>query len=284
MENKLLAYYLNKFKRLRRDHKHGGAPHKPILLLSIIQLIDENVISNNRIHITPQLVAKFKDFWRILVNTPHNPNFSLPFFHLRSEGFWHLINKPGFEIALTKSHSIRSFRNLKSAVNYASFDDNLYKLLTEAENRELFKFTILEKYFPKASNSYLNQKQYDIFQQHELEILNEDPEIYIQKIKSIEASMDAEEIEEERFIRNGAFREQVLKSYQYSCSISGLSITSTANISIIDACHIMPFSESYNDHITNGIALCPNLHRAYDRGLLTFNDDYTVKISNDFIE
>ena len=181
---------------------------------------------------------------------------------------------------LTKSHSIRSFRNLKSAVNYASFDDNLYKLLTEAENRELFKFTILEKYFPKASNSYLNQKQYDIFQQHELEILNEDPEIYIQKIKSIEASMDEEEIEEERFIRNGAFREQVLKSYQYSCSISGLSITSTANISIIDACHIMPFSESYNDHITNGIALCPNLHRAYDRGLLTFNDDYTVKISN----
>ncbi|MGJ1396469.1 HNH endonuclease [Sphingobacterium multivorum] len=31
--------------------------------------------------------------------------------------------------------------------------------------------------------------------------------------------------------------------------------------------------------MTNGIALCPNLHRAFDRGLVGVSDDYTVMVS-----
>lgn len=30
------------------------------------------------------------------------------------------------------------------------------------------------------------------------------------------------------------------------------------NVSMVDACHIVPFSEGYDDTLTNGIALCPN--------------------------
>ena len=53
---------------------------------------------------------------------------------------------------------------------------------------------------------------------------------------------------------------------------------------MIDACHIVPFAESYNDTIENGISLCPNLHRAFDRGLLTINENYEVIISDSFSE
>ena len=53
---------------------------------------------------------------------------------------------------------------------------------------------------------------------------------------------------------------------------------------MIYACHIIPFAESYNDRITNGIALCPNLHRAFDRGLIGINKNYKVTVSNLFIE
>ena len=56
------------------------------------------------------------------------------------------------------------------------------------------------------------------------------------------------------------------------------------HISMIDACHIVPFSESYDDTITNGIALCPNLHRAFDRGLIAISDDYEVLVKPNFIE
>ena len=32
------------------------------------------------------------------------------------------------------------------------------------------------------------------------------------------------------------------------------------------------------------IALCPNLHRAFDRGLISISDDYTVLVSPNFAE
>jgi DNA sulfur modification protein DndC len=44
------------------------------------------------------------------------------------------------------------------------------------------------------------------------------------------------------------------------------------------------FSESYDDTITNGIALCPNLHRAFDRGLITIDNNYKVIVSKTFKE
>ena len=53
---------------------------------------------------------------------------------------------------------------------------------------------------------------------------------------------------------------------------------------MIDACHIVPFSDGYNDTLTNGIALCPNLHRAFDRGLISINDNYEVILNSNFIE
>ena len=63
-----------------------------------------------------------------------------------------------------------------------------------------------------------------------------------------------------------------------------MQITTTANAQFVDACHIVPFSISKNDTITNGISLCPNLHRAFDRGLITIDSNYRVKVSPNFTE
>jgi len=53
---------------------------------------------------------------------------------------------------------------------------------------------------------------------------------------------------------------------------------------MVDACHIIPFSESFNDTISNGLSLCPNLHRALDRGLISINNDFTVIVNKNFSE
>ena len=57
-----------------------------------------------------------------------------------------------------------------------------------------------------------------------------------------------------------------------------MRIITDADIQIINACHIIPFSESHDDTITNGISLCPNLHRAFDRGLVALDPEYRVLI------
>ena len=80
------------------------------------------------------------------------------------------------------------------------------------------------------------------------------------------------------------FKRKVPQIYNYTCCISEMRIDATINISMIDACHIIPFAESYNDSVTNGIALCSNLHRAFDRGLIGIDDNYKVIVKSSWNE
>jgi putative restriction endonuclease len=45
----LLQKYLRAFKKLRIDRSHGIAPHKPILLLSVLQTFQNGINLNQRI-------------------------------------------------------------------------------------------------------------------------------------------------------------------------------------------------------------------------------------------
>ena len=63
-----------------------------------------------------------------------------------------------------------------------------------------------------------------------------------------------------------------------------MRIIASKEVQMIDACHNVPFSESHDDTITNGLSLCPNLHRAFDRGLITIKNEYKVIVSPSFSE
>ena len=121
-----ICLYLKFFSKLRRDYKFGGAPHKPILLLAVINLIKKRVIINNNIEISPELVLEFKEIWTKLVDTPHTANFALPFYHLKSEPFWKLITKNCTEIPTTSSNSIKSLNALQESIRHDALDCLLY--------------------------------------------------------------------------------------------------------------------------------------------------------------
>lgn len=110
--------------------------------------------------------------------------------------------------------------------------------------------------------------------------MNENPVEYKNEIKNLLLDDNEEEI----YLRGSLFKREIPKIYNNACCISGMKINATINVSMIDACHIIPFSESYDDTITNGIALCPNLHRAFDRGLIAIDDNYEVLINRNFVE
>ncbi|MBL0048965.1 MAG: HNH endonuclease [Bacteroidetes bacterium] len=251
-----LTYYSKALCKLNRATKNGSkAPHKPILLLSIIQTIDAREIIENKIEITPELVARFKDNWNVLVKQEFfKPNFSLPFYHLISDNFWHLKTWVGKEIALTNSSSIRSFSQLKDVLAYAYLDEALFVLLLNKKSREYLHHLILQKYF---SAGHINYDQSGLFNQVAQEILHDSAGVYQNKIEKAN--------EEEIFVRGGVFKKLVPQIYNYTCCISGMRIVSGYDIQMVDACHIKSFALSHNDTITNGIALCPNLHRAFDR-------------------
>lgn len=85
-------------------------------------------------------------------------------------------------------------------------------------------------------------------------------------------------------LRSSLFKRQVVRVYNNTCCISGMRVDALNNASMIDACHIIPFSLSHDDTIGNGIALCPTLHRAFDRGLVSVDENYRVMVSKAFAE
>lgn len=271
-----LTTFITKFQKLKVDRSRGTpAPHKPILLISIIQSIAQGEITENKIYITPELVARFKDNWHVLVNgNTFTANFALPFYHLKTSGFWHLQTKAGREILLTSSQSIRSFAQLIEAVAYAWLDDELYSLLLDAHSRDILQHTLIATYFPNATQP--QAKQGSLFKEIEGQILHENPVAYRAEI----AKADEEEV----FVRGGVFKKVIPRIYNYTCCISGMRITASKDVQMIDACHIIPFSESHDDTITNGISLCPNLHRAFDRHLISIGSDYRVSVSPSITE
>ncbi len=282
MTNKLaLNKYCNDFKNLKRSfHKIlGKAPHKPILLLSVLQLIRKGEIISNRIEISPELVLAFKSNWQALVTTKHDCNFALPFFHSKSEPFWKLSFLSKGAAALK---SIGTLNSLKQNVGFAEIDQALFLLMVDEVTNAYLEKMLLEQYFPTITDRYVEEApklQYALEFEIKNQMVNDTKEEYQTKIQTLENQLTEEEFEEERFIRGGIFKKEIPRLYNHQCCISEMKIETTINAQLVDACHIIPFSFSNDDTISNGICLSPNLHRAYDRGLLTITEDYIVRIS-----
>lgn len=77
MATNTLHEYLYGIQNLRIDRAHGNAPHQPILLLSIIELIEQGQISENKIIPSPGLVETFVKYWTKI--TDRRPKFATRF-------------------------------------------------------------------------------------------------------------------------------------------------------------------------------------------------------------
>ncbi|MCO5949230.1 HNH endonuclease [Mucilaginibacter flavidus] len=275
----LLNQFIDKLSRLKRANTiYGKAPHKPVLLLSIIELFDKGVVENNRFYINTDLVGAFLENWRLLVDTTHSADFTQPFYYLQSEKingllFWFLQPKPGCQV----NAYIRSVNVLSNVLDYGYFSDNIYLLFTDAAARSMMRLALLNTYFPQRKAAFVQAKQSGNSYINNLEnyLLNE-PDVPYQPATA--------ETEEDDFVRGGLFKKLVPKVYNNTCCITGMRLQSSYGHSFIDACHIIPFAVSHNDKVTNGLALCPNLHRAFDRGLVAISNNYRVIISPHLIE
>lgn len=58
---KTWEHWLERFYNLRRD-KRGSheRPHKPVLLIAILELLDRGILARNEIPLCPELVKTFR--------------------------------------------------------------------------------------------------------------------------------------------------------------------------------------------------------------------------------
>lgn len=157
-----LSDYLDKFSRLRTDRTggwtaatQGQAPHKPILLLSVLHLFAVGQIKTNLIDLNPELSKLFAAYWTNVMPADRRGNLALPFFHLRSSGFWHLEPRPGMEEALRVVRQVDTQAHLERLVLGARLDDALCTLMHLTSARILLRETLLKAYFAPEFHAIL---------------------------------------------------------------------------------------------------------------------------------
>lgn len=119
------------------------APHKAILLLAIIDLIEEEMIDNPFIPLSVTLIRKFEEVWKEYV--PADSRFqckiNYPFYHLASSPFWELIKLPTFE-----ERQEYSLSALKRSFAGAVIKSDLFALFQKESYREEIRKLLIDTY------------------------------------------------------------------------------------------------------------------------------------------
>jgi len=149
-----VEYYIHAFQHMNRASLCGyKAPHKPILLLCLIDMVEDGSLTSNRIYLSDELIARFNTKWKQLIDDGSTTNVLLnslvintkgkypfkcsidnPFYHLGHEPFWHLVKSDSFVV-----RSNYSISTLRESFKYAEIDDELLYMFNNAESRLLLQ-------------------------------------------------------------------------------------------------------------------------------------------------
>ena len=140
----MLPYYLDKFSNLHCNKMKGEvAPHKAIMLLSVMDLVASGVITSNKIEFTETLEERFKSNWKRYVkeDSVYKPVAGTPFWHLNYEPFWRLVPFSGGDetIALLQESNPYSAGTIRKFIRHAEIDNELFLLMKDERYREELK-------------------------------------------------------------------------------------------------------------------------------------------------
>jgi putative restriction endonuclease len=254
--------------------KSNRAPHKPLLLLSVLDAFEQGVVESNLIELTPDLGELFSGYWEKVLPFDRHGNIVLPFFHLRSEGFWHLLPKPGKEEALSAASQMRSLSQLRDMVIGAHLDEPLYQLLCVREPRDLLRSVVIQTYFmPEVQTLLLEQGD-----------INHEAFLYSKKLLEQREQQTIKEAAAEEIyrpiVRDQGFRRAVVTAYSHRCALCGVRVRTLDGRTVVTAAHIIPWSVGYDDRPANGMALCRTCHWTFDEGLLSVSLAYEILTSS----
>lgn len=275
--------YARRFARLRTNRNRKvwsgvtahQAPHKPILLLCVLDLFDSGEISSNLVEISEDLAELFGLYWERVLPFGRPGNLALPFFHLQGDGFWHLLPGHGSN---SLGSQITSLGRLREEIVGARLDENLHDLVRSKENRDRLRSVLIETYFsPETRRSILEQSAINrgAFVYSE-ELLNRPEDPTVQETLWLEEAYRPA-------IRDQGFRRAVVTAYSHRCAMCGIRVRTLDGHTAVAAAHIRPWSDTRDDRPTNGIALCRMCHWTFDEGLLGVSQEYEVVASQQLI-
>ena len=279
MDLEKLETYINMIDNLHRNKSRGEyAPHKPVLLITLIDAIARGMITSNLVRITPELVALFRSYFQALVKADSwKERIVYPFRYLIHDGFWELV-KDDKSLSVEQLGDPTSINGLIKIIDGGKFATDLWELLQDGMVRDILRNHILKTYFDIEESDLAGRIPTDSID-YEVKKLMEDAKGKFRK----KVIRDGNK-EDMYFIRSSLFPEIVKKLYNNSCAVCGLRTCLDDDRGIVDCAHILPFRDFHNDDPRNGIALCKNHHWGFDHGWFTINNSYKIAKSPHLID
>lgn len=140
-----LKEYIAQFQSLNTNKRAGiDAPHKPILLLAILDLVESGAIGSARIELSEQLESAFLHNWKRYVGSSllFQPKVATPFWHMQNEPFYQLYTNDGKELA-GSPYSVKKLREN----TYAILDKDLFELMKDENSRAQLRVVLVSTYF-----------------------------------------------------------------------------------------------------------------------------------------
>lgn len=257
----LTSLRVNKFKGEPR-------PHKPVLLLAVLELAENGQLPHNAVYFDSALFEYFGEYWRAATGEPFG-KVQYPFWHMDSEPFWDLVPHAGFEKELSSKRYSPSVRQINEWVQYARLNAEFYAALQDTTARDRIRGILVTTYFPdrKAQLEEIRRFEQSVYR-------------YTQIIRRWGEPATLYQAAPEH-VRDAAFRRVVTEAYGYTCAVSGarLTLSSGGTYQLVQAAHIHDWAVSHDDAPQNGIALSPNYHWLFERGLFTLDERRRVKVS-----
>ncbi len=267
-----LKKYLFAFGSLHRNKnpRLGAAPHKPILLLAVLDEVAAGYIAQNLFPLDGALLLAFHQNW--LARVPPGSweeKIALPFRYLVYDGFWELVQGGGrADEHQFASPSIRQLQSLDGA----RLAPDLWDLLQTPMAVQALRVHLLQTYFPPDSQRWQPPAPRPALD-YEAERLAAQAQSRFRTRRVQEPKDDVG-----YYVRHTLFPRVVKSFYDDTCAVCRLRAGALGG-SLVEAAHIMPFAEFHNDHPRNGLALCKNHHWGFDAGWFTATDDYRLVAS-----
>ncbi len=271
MDAQILHKYLHAFGNLHRNM--GLAPHKPILLLSILDEIGRGRITDNEIILTVELVSAFREYWQVLPLPPGNwlERVYMPYRYLYQDGFWHFV-KNGEAITGKEVGEPHSIPDARSRVNYACFEADLWQLLQENPAREALHAHLLQVYFGITPSQVQPIVAADPVAAQVEKLVADAQSKPKPKVAKTVKEGDVE------YLRSALFPKVIYAIYNNTCAVCGLGVR-IGDSRVLNASHIRDFALFGDNHPSNGLALCHNHHWGFDQGGFSITDDYKLLVS-----
>lgn len=161
----LKSKYLTKISNLRVNKSNGIAPHKPLLILIILDMIENNKSIHEELYYSKELVERFNELAAVTKHRRPLPmSVLLPLYHLSSDGFWTPFKKDG-----TISKDPKTTRYVESDEFFMVCKSKLFReeateilIKTYFEPKEQTELKLLLKTKPERKTKNENKHQRNV--------------------------------------------------------------------------------------------------------------------------